>query len=84
MPPGESAEVGEPLGQTGGDGEHRGGLRVSERRDCLALACLPHRVPRAYLAWRAPWWESEAVAVVMVGLGSAGLRAEIQSNEGLA
>lgn len=49
------------------------------RGDCLALAGPPHRVPGAYLVWRAPQQELEAAQVVMVGPGAAGLWAERSS-----
>lgn len=56
-------------------------LRVLVRGDCLAPAGPPHRVPGAYLAWRAPQQELEAAQVV-VGPGAAGLWVERSSPVG--
>lgn len=71
--------MGEPLGQTGADGEQRGRVKSLGKERLVALACPPHRVPRAYLAWRAPCWEPEAAVMARVALGAAGLKAERSS-----
>lgn len=52
------------------------------RGDCLALAGPPHRVPGAYLAWRAPQQELETAQAVTVGPGAAGLGVERSSPVG--
>lgn len=72
--------MGEPLRQTGEAGGRGAGFRVLGRRETVLPWPAHHTgFPGAYLAWRAPWWELEAVVVVMVGLGAAGLRAERSS-----